>query len=197
MFQHLQIRQNLIASLEIALFMRQGAQRFSDDRKAMMASFIVPILLLPMTLFIVIYAHPATSLSAESAQILIALYSLRLFIYLTAFLAFVYGMAKSMDKMEHFYRFACANNWLTLPAAFLMLPLLALFTFGQNEWADIYPMMVFITLYSYAYTAFMAAYVLRIPYEMAGFIAIAGMAIHQSSLDFLKWAAIQTVSLMA
>ena len=79
----------------------------------------------------------------------------------------------------------------------VITPLIALFMNGHYEWAEVYPLMVFITLYSYAYTAFMAAHVMRIPMELACFIAIAGMAIHQTSLDVLKWAAVGFIQLIA
>ncbi len=192
-----EIRENLLGCLETALFMKSGAKRFSNTRSAMIKSFLIPIILLPITLITVLNAHPDASLSAQSAQILIAVYALRLFVYLTAFLAFVYGLARTMDKMDNFYRFATANNWLTIPAAVIMIPLLGMFLAGNHDWASVYPLMVVITLYSYAYTAFMAAAVMRIPYEFAGFIAIAGMAIHQSSLDVMKWVAVQTINLIA
>lgn len=197
MFAKGEIRQNLMGCLETALFMRGGATRFCDSRKGMIKSFAIPALLLPLTLITVLYAHPSETLSATSANFLIAIYTLRLFVYLGLFLAFVYTMAKQMDKLEDFFRFATANNWLTIPAAALMLPLVVSFLTGHHTWADIYPMLVFITLYSYAYTAFMAAHVMRIPMELAGFIAIAGMAIHQTSLNVLKWAAVSFIQLIA
>ncbi|NCT40558.1 MAG: hypothetical protein GW778_02715 [Alphaproteobacteria bacterium] len=190
-------KQNALAALETALFLKKGAKRFSSDSKSLKQSFLLPIMLLPITLIIVFYAHPDGKLADGATQILAIIYTLRLFIYLGLFLGFVYLMTKSMDRAEDFKRFATANNWLTLPAAGAMLPLLCLFLNGSHSWAEIYPMMVVVTLYAYAYTAFMATYVLRIPYELAGFIAIAGMAIHQSSLTALKWAAVQTITLIS
>ncbi len=188
---------NLLGCLETALFMRGGANRFCASRKAMAKSFLIPIILLPLTLITVLSAHPAGALNASSMQALAIIYSLRLFVYLALFLTVVYTMARTMDKLDDFYRFATANNWLTVPAALLMTPLVAMFMNGHYEWAEIYPLMVFITLYSYAYTAFMAAHVLRIPMELACFIAIAGMAIHQTSLDILKWVAVGFIQLIA
>lgn len=196
MFAKGEIRQNLLGCLETALFMSSGAQRFRADRKDMMKSFAIPALLLPFTLLTVLSAHPS-ALNATAANILIAIYTLRLFIYLGLFLGFVYTMAKTMDKEDDFFRFATANNWLTIPAAALMLPLVVSFINGVYTWDEIYPMMVLITLYSYAYTAFMAAHVMRIPMELASFIAIAGMAIHQTSLGVLKWAAVSVIQLIA
>lgn len=191
------VRQNLLGSLEVALFMPAGPQRFCATHKSMMKSFLVPLFILPLTLATVLTAHPDGNLSTATMQVLSLVYILRTFVYLGLFLGFVYMMAKNLDRMDSFYRFVTANNWLALPAAVLSAPLLFMFWNGGHAWSEIYPMMVIVTLYSYAYTAFMATYVLRIPKELACFIAIAGMAINQTSLDVVKWAAVQVVYLIS
>ncbi len=191
------IKHNLLGCLETALFMPGGAERFCASRSSMLKSFLIPLLVLPLSLITVIAAHPDPELPPTAAKILIAVYSLRTVIYLSAFLGFVYVMAKTMDRLESFYRFVTANNWLALPAAVLMIPLVLLFVTGAYGWSEIYPLMVLVTLYSYAYTAFMASYVLRIPMELACFIAIAGMAINQTSLDVMKWLAVNTLYLIS
>ena len=196
MFTSAEIKHNLLGSLEIALFMRGGASRFKTDATTMKKSFLIPIMLLPLTLAMVLGAHPH-ALNSTSAQILTIIYSLRLFVYLGAFLGFVYYMARTMDKLDDFHRFATANNWLTIPAAALMIIPVSLFLNGIYTWQEIYPAVVLITLYSYAYTAFMAARVMRIPIEMASFIAITGLIINQNALGFLKWAAVNTLNFLA
>ncbi len=191
------IKNNLLGCLEIALFMPRGAQRFCADYRGMLRSFAIPVLVLPLTLATMIAAHPDPDLTSDSAKILMVIYSLRTVVYLGLYLSLVYVMAKSMDRLESFYRFATANNWLALPATVLIAPLAFMFMNGAYSWDEVYPMMVFITLYSYAYTAFMATYVMRIPLEMACFIAIAGMAIHQTSLGALKWLAVNAIYLIS
>jgi hypothetical protein len=186
MFKSEDIKQSLLGSLEIALFMRGGASRFQSDPTSMKKSFLIPILLLPLTLAMVLGANPHA-----------LNYSLRLFVYLGAFLGFVYYMARTMDKLDDFHRFATANNWLTIPAAALMVIPVSLFFNGIYTWQEIYPAVVLITLYSYAYTAFMAARVMRIPIEMASFIAITGLIINHNALGFLKWAAVSTLNFLA
>ncbi len=197
MFSKGELRQNLLGTLEIALFMRKGAERFSPTASMMKKSFILPIILLPLSLMVVLSAHPEGQLDTLSMQVLTAIYALRLFLYLGIFLGFVYLMASKLNRIEDFYRFAAANNWLTLPAAALMLPLTLLFMNGAYEFSEIYPLMVFITLYSYAYTAFMATHILRIPAELACFVAIAGMAINQSALEALKVVAANTLMMLS
>jgi hypothetical protein len=189
MFSKSEIRQNLLGCLEIALFMRSGANRFVPSYEMMKKSFLLPFILLPVSLMIVFSAHPDGALDTTSMQILGLVYALRLFVYLGVFLGFVYLMARTMDKLEDFTRFVIANNWLTLPAAALMLPLTLAFMAGYYSFTEVYPLMVFITLYSYACTAFMATHILRIPGELACFVAIAGMAINQTALHTLKFVA--------
>ncbi len=196
MFTRSELRQNLLGSLEVALFMRTGTGRFSASRESMKRSFMIPVVLLPLTVASVLAAHPE-KLDIASMQALALIYTLRLFVYLAGFLALVYSMARSMDRLDSFYRFATANNWLTLPAAVIMFPVLALFLNGYYTWAEIYPLMVFMTLYSYAYTAFMTTYVLRVPFELACFVAIAGMALHQTSLEALKWVAVNALMMVS
>lgn len=188
---------NLLGSLEIALFMQSGAGRFCATRAAMMKSFAIPALLLPVTLAAVFTAHPDGALSAASMQILALIYALRVFVYLGLFLGLVYLMTDKLARKDAFYRFAVANNWLAIPAAVLSAPLLLMYWSGAHPWSEIYPLMVAVTLYSYACTAFMATFVLRIPAELACFIALSGIAIHQTSLAALKWAAVQVVYLIS
>lgn len=192
-----QLKNHLIGCLEAALFMPVCAKRFNSSSKAMKKSFLIPFMILPITLITVLSAHPHADITGGTQTLLMVIYSMRLFIYLGVFFGIVYFMAKNMNRLEQFNQFVTANNWLTLPAAILTLPLLIAFINGYYSWADIYPLMVCITLYSYAYTGFMVTHILRIPWELACFIMVIGMAVHQTSLDVLKWAAVQTVYLIS
>ena len=189
--------QHLIGSIEIALFMDKGVKRFEVKPHSLARSFAIPLCLLPLSLITVLYAHPSENLTTGSIQALSFIYVLRLALYLSAFIGFVYLMAKTMDKMEEFKRFIIANNWIGVPAALLTLIPVSLFLGGFYSWAEIYPVMIFATLYSCACTGFMASKVLRIPTELAAFIAITGMMINYNALDFVKWAAIETLSFIA
>jgi hypothetical protein len=197
MFDKGEIRHNLLGCLETALFMRSGTDRFHATKASMKKSFLIPMLVLPLSLILVLAAHPIADISLGTKQILMAIYSLRIVISLGAFLTLVYFMARSTDRLESFYRFVTAHNWLVIPVTVLMLPLVVSLLNGHYSWEEVRPLMVFITLYFYAYTAFMVTHVLRMPWELATCVAICGMAIHQTSLDVVKWAAVQTVYLVS
>ncbi|MFP4313980.1 MAG: hypothetical protein ACLFR0_06610 [Alphaproteobacteria bacterium] len=192
------IKRNLLATLETALFMKQGAERFSVSKAAMKRSFLIPLLVLPLSVATMIAAHPEGSELSQSATYALAImYGLRTVLYLTGFMGFIYIMAKSLNRVECFARMVTANNFLTLPAALLMLPLSLAFMNGVYSWEEVYPLMICITFYSYAYTAFMAAHVLRVPMELAVFVAVCSMAIHQSALDAVKWIGAQGLQMLA
>lgn len=192
------IRRNLLGTLETALFMKQGAERFSVSKAAMKRSFLIPFLILPLTISTMIAAHPeGSALSSTAINALAIMYGLRTVLYLACFMGFIYIMARSLDRVESFARMVTANNFLVLPAAVLMLPLSLAFMNGMYSWAEVYPLMVCITLYSYAYTAFMAAHVLRIPKELAIFVSVCSMAINQTALDAMKWLGTQSLQILA
>ncbi|MFN3701024.1 MAG: hypothetical protein ACK4VI_05830 [Alphaproteobacteria bacterium] len=191
------IRRNLMGCLEIALFMRSGVERFSMSYSGMKLSFIIPFLILPLSIATMIFAHPNQELSAGSIHAIALIYGLRTVLYLAAFTGIMYIMARKLNRMEGFTRFVTANNWLVLPAAILMLPLSLAFMGGYYSWEQVYPMMVCFTLYAYAYTAFMATHALRLPVELGVFVSICSMAVHQTALDVVRWAGTQGFMLLA
>ncbi len=191
------IRRNLLGALETALFMRSGPEKFSQSLKGMKLSFLLPLLILPFSIIPMIAAHPDTGLSMTAMNVLAVIYGLRTVIYLAGFTAIMYFLAKNMGRMDGFYRFVTANNFLVLPVAVLMLPLSLGFMSGMYSWEQVYPMMVCFTLYSYAYTAYMSMHVLKIPLELAVFVSICSMAINQSALDLMKWLGAEGIQLFA
>lgn len=191
------LRRNLLGALETALFMRSGPERFSQSEKGMKLSFLIPLIILPFSIVPMIAAHPESGLSAIAMYALAAVYGLRTVLYLAGFTAVMYILAKNMGRMDGFYRFVTANNFLVLPAAVLMLPLSFGFMSGLYSWAEVYPMMVCFTLFSYAYTAFMAMHVLRIPFELAVFVSVCSMAINQGALGLMKWVGAESMQLLA
>ncbi len=179
------IKRNLLGCLETALFMPGGAGRFSESREGMIRSLIVPFLVLPVTAATFIAAHPDYS-AGGTAQIMAGIYVIRTIVYLAAFMGFSYMTAKYLDRMDCFYKMVAAHNWLLLPAALLTLPLTLGFISGHYTWNEIFPMVTLISVYFYAYLAFMSIKLLKIPVELGIFIGIAAMALNQSALSLVK-----------
>lgn len=181
-----EIMRNLLGSLEVALFMPAARKRFGDSKEEAIRSFVVPILLFPLTLAAV-YLYPKEAIAHNSANMLSLIYSLRMVAIWALFFGTVYWIAKEIDRKKYFYQFVIASNWLTVPATVVFIPVAWMLLAGIQTWEEIYPFMVCLLLYTYAFTAFMAAYVLRVPWELAGFIVFLGMAINNSTLDILYW----------
>ena len=190
------IKRNLLGCLETALFMPEGAERFSESKQGMMRSLFIPFLVLPVTAITFIAAHPI-QLSHEATQAMAAIYLVRTILYLACFMGFSYIMAKSLDRLDSFYKLTAAHNWLLLPAAILMLPLSLAFINGAYSWDEVFPLIVFITFYFYAYLAYMSTKVLNIPLELGIFIAAASMALNQTALDVVKFIGIQLAQILA
>jgi hypothetical protein len=94
---------------------------------------------------------------------------------------------RHVDHLDNFYRFVVATNWLSVPATVVFLPVALMLLSGNFTWEQLYPFMMFLVFYTYAFTAFMAVHVLIIPWELAGFIAFVLMTVENSTMDIVKW----------
>jgi len=186
MFQGSEIRRNLLGCLEIALFMPQAGTRFGNSYDEMIRSFYIPVFCFPVILFFFYTLMPG-ELTDESHTVISMIYSLRFAISLGVFLGFVYFLASKIERKDHFYRFVIANNWLSLPTAVILIPLLAMMIGDGHTIQEVKALSIILVFYTYAFTAFMTACVLRVPIELAGFVSFIAFTIDTSSQDLLGW----------
>lgn len=186
MFSWTEIKRNLQGCLDVALFMPQARDRFGNSAEEALRSFVVPILLFPLTL-LMIYASHGQFLSHASENTIALLYSLRLALSWALFLGSVYWLLKRVDRHKHFCQFVVASNWLSLPATIVFIPVLWMVLDGSHSWAQLYPLMACLTIYTCCFTAFMAARILRIPWELAGFISLIGLYINDNTMNIAHW----------
>ena len=82
-------------------------------------------------------------------------------------------------------RFVTVNNWMNIPSAILLFPVLVCLVLGVDRSAyENYAL--FITLVGYVYTGFIISKSFKLPWEMGAFIAIMGLAIDQHALDLTR-----------
>lgn len=186
MFKKNEIKRNLIGSYEISLFMPSAQKRFGNTADEALRSFVIPILLFPLTI-LALYASSQSASSVESAHILSLIYSLRLVASWGVFFGTVYFIAKHCDREKHFYRFVIASNWLTIPVTAVFAPVAWLVLSGAYHFQELYPFTLCIIGYSYLFTAFMSSHILKIPYELAAFIVIVGVSIDNSTTEIVEW----------
>ncbi|MCB9990776.1 MAG: hypothetical protein H6867_05285 [Rhodospirillales bacterium] len=185
-----EIKRNLLGGLEVALFMPLARKRFGKTKNEAIRSFIVPVLLFPVTLATA-YMVPQNAIAGNSLNIVLALYALRMLAIWTLFFGAVYWIARGVDRMEHFYQFVIASNWLSVPATAVFVPVFWMLLSGSHGWAELAPFMMCLMFYTYAFTGFMAAYVLRVPWELAGSIVCIAIVISNSTLDVIQWVGMQ------
>ncbi len=183
MFTSKEVKQNTIGSLEVMLFMPAGVERFDDSKSAGLRSFLIPILLFPFSIFVWL----ADSSEAPVALVL-ALNITASLLGIILFLAIVYWISKQYERDEHFWKFVNVNNWLAIPGFLLASPLVFLIAVGGDleAWNSYF---VFILILKYIYTGFVVTYVFRLPWEMAGFVAVLSFAIAYNlvqAVDYLQ-----------
>ena len=186
MFQKGEVKKSLIGCFEIFLLMRVGASRFGTTYDEAIRSFIIPGFLFPLSFFMV-YFFPIPDMGSVSENTIIMLYSMRIAFSWVIYFGIVQWVLKRVDRTENFYRFVTATNWLTIPATVIYLPVLLGVMSGAYSVDQLYAFTMFLTAYTYVFTAFMAVHVLIIPWEMAGFIVFLAIAIDDMTLTFMEW----------
>ena len=172
------ISEALWGCLEIPLCMKAGAARFVNSKEAMLWSFLVPALLLPLVIFI---APINPDLAALSPLVLAFKYTLNVFISAILYFGTVYLIAGALHRREYFFQFVNASNWLNLSALIISLPFYALVAGDIYSFDEMKNLLIFLLIYGFIYYAFMLTYVFRINWMLAASVSILGMAIGQLS----------------
>ena len=170
MFTKAEIKRNLVGGLEVALFMPTAGKWFGNGAEEAVRSFAIPILFLPVGLLMV-YLQPALMAMKATPNAFALMFCFRTAICTGLYLYCVYRIAKSLKRQKHFSQFVIAVNWLSVPAAVVFLPIMIVLATGTYNWEQVYPFAICALIYFYAFLGFMATSILRLPWELGGFIA--------------------------
>jgi hypothetical protein len=176
MFSKSEIKRNLLGGLEVALFMPQARTRFGNSTEEAVRSFFLPLMLMPLGI-VMLYLQPELLNIKKFANAFAIMYCLQTAISTCVFAYCVYWLSHKMGRREHFNQFVIALNWLSIPATVVLLPVFALLMSGAYGWQDLYPLAISAVIYTYAFTGYMAKNILRVPWEIGGFIATVGFMI--------------------
>ena len=168
----------LLGTLELALFMDRGAQRFPNNVKLALKSFLVPFALLPLWVY-PLYAEPTERLGPRGYAELIAIHGTVMAFYIAALLGLVWTIAHYMKRMDRFWAYVTALNFLSLAGFILTAPLLVMVVTGVHTWEEMYAILVAAALYEFALAGFAAAYILNIPWQLAASLSCFALVLHQ------------------
>ena len=169
------------------LFMPRPDERFSGSYNDMLGSFVVLVLLFPLMLLGTLLA-PLPVFAEQSQNVISLTYSLRFCIALGIFLGFVYFLSRQTDRTDRFFRFVTAYNWLMVPSVLLSLPVTLMMTSSDPVTAHQGIVLSYVVLaYTFAFTSYVAACTLRIPIELAAFIAMISFQINNSTYEVVDW----------
>lgn len=173
----------LRGALELALFMGQGLDFFSNDKREMLRSFVIPVLLFPLTL-LTVYVAQRPEIAGTDFGIVMVLYLVRACLTMAMVIGLYYGVGRALDRHKDFFKFLTVSNWLALLEAFISLPILYLFV-NNTEWPTIYTLLIMLSLYGYALIAFLFRNIYRLSWELSIALAIVVLAINNISLEVL------------
>ncbi len=172
----------LLGALELALFMDRGAQRFPNSRPLAIKSFLVPFALLPLWIY-PLHVLPTERLGERAYGELLLLHGMIMAFYIATLLGLVWTIAHYMKRMDRFWAFVTALNFLSLAGFTLTAPLLIMVVTGVHTWEELYAILVAAALYEFALVGFAAAYILNIPWQLAASLSCFALVLHQLTAE--------------
>ena len=178
MFTKSEFKQNLLGCFEIAIFMSKGIERFDETKVTAVKSLLVPLILTPIVVILMVMVF-----SDFATEVLIPLHVGRIILTMVITWAIVYLLSKHFNRDQYFWRFVTVSCWADIIGFLLLLPIVIGVLSGY-EFAVFESYALFIGIVGYVYAAFIATHVLKLPWELGGFVAIVGMGVSENMLDF-------------
>ena len=183
MFSSKEVKENIIGSFEIMLFMPAGVERFESSKSAGLRSFAIPVLLMPFSFFVWL-----SKVGESSAALVLGLNIVAAVLGIALFLGVVYLISKQYERQDNFWKFVNVNNWMAIPGFILASPLVFLIAVGGDleAWNSYF---IFVLILKYIYTGFVVTYAFKLPWEMAGFVAVLAFSIAYNliqAVDYLQ-----------
>lgn len=176
----------LLGCLEIAIFMREGPQRFTQGKEAMWRSFLIAALNIPLLLISMPYVYAAKeNLHASPLSLITILFIIKIIVVMIVGLGLIYYFCHLTKRKENFVYYITVANWSALIGMVVFIPIILLLHFGIKSYEDLYPAIIILGVYSYAYATFVLKHALKIPWELSIFLMVCLMAINETTFDVI------------
>lgn len=185
-FISMTIKNHLLGVLEIAMFMRQGIKRFSNDKREFWRSFIIVALNIPLLPLIVphIYSNDM-ALRVLPLGVISTLFVIKYLLVVASEIGLSYIFCKLFKRVDVFRQYVTTSNWTSLTSIVLIIPFLIVLQSEEIDYHDVFKYLLLISFYIYSLSAYITKRVLEIPWSLAIAIAIAGLAINEAFFSLM------------
>lgn len=176
------IKTSLLGTLELSLFLKRGVERFENTSKGFWLSWLVPIVLIVPNILLSASEGDFESLSFE-AMMIIASYQALVSSFF--YLGFVWVLCWPLDRVDRFFRFGAAVNWLSLASLLLFLPYYILHHFSSLGSEELGHLLLVIVGMIVCILTFTAKHVLNVNWLIALGLALFAFVCEYAAAEML------------
>jgi|JI8StandDraft_2_1071088.scaffolds.fasta_scaffold102049_2 hypothetical protein len=181
---HHEIKEALWGCVEIPLFLKKGATRFTGTLGAFKRSFLIPALIIPLVVMTI--PNPPEYVD-RSTEWTLGYVGLGVLLSTIVYLIAMYFFRSKEVTNEQFLKFATGYNWLSLSGFVIQIPLMILAMLGVNTWDDVFAMMALTTLYSYGYLAYMITHTLKMDWYLGFAFAMLDLLVAETMYNISEY----------
>ena len=162
----------LKASFSLLLLFGEGINAFTGERKAAITSFIIPLLMSPVTLLFVAAYPPRSMQTGFTMMEILEITFVRASISFLLYIAYISLVAWVFQRSVEKWKFFEALNWASLAAFIVVLPFTVMAVMGWLPRDEMDRLLVILALYTYLVAAHIANRTFRLNWQLAGFIGV-------------------------
>ncbi len=175
----LDFKNKVIGGFDLLFLFGRGIEKFSGTKKEAIISFYVSLAFFPAGLAFAYFYHPK---GMETGYGYLQIATTVITQFVLSFIlsnALVATIAWSLKKLDKFWLFFSASNWVSVPFFIVTLPFMIVAATGIVARDEMDRIFVLLACYSYVVTACIAWKSFNLNWQLAGTIAIATLFVNQ------------------
>lgn len=175
----------LKGAFDLLLLFGQGIGAFSGKKKDALRSFVIPVALFPVTLFLCRFYPPKGMETGFSTGAIVGTVAAQWILSFVFSLALVTVLARSLGKLDKVWLFWEANNWTALAMFLVAFPFSAAAVFQWVAREQMDRVFVIMQVYGFIVVACIAYRAFKINWQLAGLVAVVTLFANEMAWEIL------------
>jgi hypothetical protein len=179
------LKSKLTGAFDLFMLFGRGIKAFTGTRRAALWSMAIPVVLFIASLPFDYYYPPKGMESDISHEQILLTVTLQNILSTVLEFILIAGVAYSLKKLDRFWLFVEANNWVSIPTVLVSVPFAIAAVYGWVAREEMDRVLVLLQCYFYVVTGCVFFRAFQVNWQLAGFMTILTLFANQTTWELL------------